>query len=472
MFVKQFYNKPSRTFSYFIEDNGEAIVIDPFRNTEPYTILANERSVNIKYVFETQFHTEFISGHIDLANAFGATVVFGPNALTEYKSYTAFDGEIFSFGDLAIKVFHTSGYSIENACYLLLDQNKNAISIFTGYTLLIGEICKIDFFKYNHEYPISILAAMLFDSLNIKLGVLNDDIIVYPSYSSKFKLISSTNVSFSGTVGKERMTNFGLIGLDKDDFIQNVNMIMEEQPKYSLRNAELNRKGYVNINDVVSSSFNSISLNDFALMSKNDDIVIIDSRQGERLVNGFIPNSININLEEHLEMCSTGLIPMNKKILLLTDFGREKETIIELANIGFDNIIGFLDGGFDSWIDNKEIDLIINVEVDELLLDIPYDENLVVLDVRHETVYAQGHLKQSINIPIGNLSDVGSMVDFDDKHNIYVLSDTGEISITACTLLKRQGIHNVRNISGGWKSIIELESSFTIEQSKQPENGS
>jgi rhodanese-related sulfurtransferase/glyoxylase-like metal-dependent hydrolase (beta-lactamase superfamily II) len=467
MFIKQLSNKSRSSFSYYVESNGEAIVIDPFRIIEPYVALANERFVKIKYIFESQFHTEFISGHLDLANATGAKIVFGPKASTSYNSYTASDEEIFQVGDLTIKALHTPGYSIEHTCYLLTDNSKKEVSVFTGNTLLKGGVCNVDFFLPNENFPIYILAAMLFESLNIKLGSLQDKVVVYPGFVFKDKFIENSSNNYCSTIGEERKNEFGLKGLNKESFIEKVNLTFVENSIYLHRNAKLNQNGYINIESLIDTSLKSISIDDFIQMSENDDFVVLDTRKSELLINGFIPNSINISFDESLSLWSTRLVPSNKKILLLTEIGKEKETLIELFSIGIDNIIGFLEDSFDSWINRKkQIDLVINIEVDELLIDIPYDENLIVLDIRNETDYDEGHLKQSINIPLKNLVDVGIMADFDDNHNIYVLCENGENSMIACTLLKRQGIHNVRNVSGGWKSIKEIEDKFSIERTK------
>lgn len=467
MFIKQLSNKSRSLFSYYIESNGEAIVIDPFRIIEPYVTLAKKRFIKIKYIFESQFHTEFISGHLDLANATGATIVFGPKASTSFNSYTASDEEIFHVGDLTIKVLHTPGYSIEHTCYLITDNSKKEISVFTGNTLMKGGVCNVDFFMHNENFPIYILAAMLFDSLNIKLGSLHDKVVVYPGFVFKDKFTENSSNNYCTTIGEERKNDFGLKGLNKESFIEKVNFTFVENPVYLHRNSELNRKGYNNIESLIDTSLKSISIDVFIQMSENDDFVVLDTRKSELLINGFIPNSINISLDDSVAICSTRLIPSNKKILLLTEIGKEKETLLELFIIGIDNVVGFLEGSFDSWINKeKQIDLVISIEVDELLIDIPYDENLIVLDIRNETDYEEGHLKQSINIPLKNLVDVGIMADFDDNHNIYVLCENGGNSMIACTLLKRQGIHNVRNISGGWKSIKEIEDKFSIERTK------
>jgi glyoxylase-like metal-dependent hydrolase (beta-lactamase superfamily II)/rhodanese-related sulfurtransferase len=462
MFIKQLLTGCLSEYAYYIESNGVAAVIDPLRDIDDYLQLAKERNAEIKYIFETHFHADFVSGHLDLAAATGATIVFGPSTTTKFKIYVAKDGEEFKLGDVSIKLLHTPGHTLESSCYLLMDEKGTPISIFTGDTLFIGDVGRPDLAQ-NADITMSELAGILYESINSKILTLYDDIIVYPGHgagSSCGKNLSKENQS---TIGEQKLTNYALQGLSKEDFIKEVTTGLGAPPKYFPINAQINKEGYENLNIILEKGLRKLSVSAFKEKAKDDNTIILDTRPAKVFVEGFVPNSIFIGLEGRFAEWAANLLSFEKTIILVTEPSKEQETITRLARVGFEKIGGYLDGSYEAWqAAGEQIDLLVDVEADELAMDIAFDNNLVVLDVRKEIEYDNGHLKQSVNIPLEELIDPGNLADFDEHHNIYVQCGGGYRSVIACSLLKLHDIHNLRNILGGWDAITRLEDKFDI----------
>ena len=457
MFIKQLYTGCLSEAAYYIEDNNEAAIIDPLRDVEVYTALAKERKSTIKYIFETHFHADFISGHLDLSKATGAPIIYGPKTEAGFDVHIAKDGEKFSLGELTIEVLHTPGHTLESACYLLKDKEGKPYCIFTGDTLFVGDVGRPDLAQKGNELTMHELAAMLYDSLQSKIIPLPDDVIVYPAHgpgSACGKNLGSTTYS---TIGEQKRTNYALLASSKEEFIKQVTDGLQAPPQYFPINAKINKEGYEAMNHILEKGLQALSPDQF-IQLKNDDTIILDTRTAHEFSQGFIPGSIFIGLEGRFAEWAGSLLPFDKPILLVTEPGQEKETITRLARVGFDKVEGFLDGGFTSWKQSgKPIDLVIDVDPDELLLDMRFDENLVVVDVRREAEFADGHLKDAVNIPLNDLTDPASMAHMEETQNIYVHCAGGFRSLIASSLIKRQGIHNIRNVNGGWNKIKELE---------------
>lgn len=427
--------------------------MDPLRDIEMYVQLAKERNATIKYIFETHFHADFVSGHLDLAKATNAPIIFGPNTKTNFSVHVAKDGEVFKVGKLLVEVLHTPGHTVESTCYLLKDENGKNHSIFTGDTLFVGDVGRPDLSSGNLSKEE--LAAMLYQSLQSKIVPLEDEVIVYPAHgpgSSCGKNIGSETTS---TIGEQKKTNYALQQSSQEEFIKAVTEGLAEPPQYFQVNAQINKEGYESLEGILEQGLTPLSIEEFKNKTKGD-VIILDTRNAATFLSGLIPGSISIGLVGRFAEWAGTLLPFDKPIVLVTEQGKERETLVRLARVGFSKFEGYLQGGFEAWQKaGEKTDLIIEVEADELAMDIPFDENLVVVDVRKEAEYADGHVKDALNIPLGNMSDPASIADFEDNHNLYLHCASGYRGIIAASLLKRQGIHNLRHVAGGWASIKE-----------------
>jgi hydroxyacylglutathione hydrolase len=455
MFIKQLYTTCLSEAAYYIESNGEAVVIDPLRDIDEYLLLAKERNATIKYIFETHFHADFVSGHIDLSKATGAPIIYGPTAKTNYPIQNAADGQIFNVGNISFEVLHTPGHTLESVCYLLKDENNIPHAIFTGDTLFVGDVGRPDL--SSGEMSSEELAAILYETITKKIAPLSDNIIVYPAHGPGSSCGKNIGPNTFSTIGEERKTNYALKQQSKEDFVKEVTTGLSAAPIYYPINAVINQKGYHAIDEVKADGLAKLDLPHFKKLIE-EGAILLDTRHANEFTQGFIPGSIFIGLEGRFAEWAASLLPFDKKIILVTENGKEEETVIRLARVGFDKMSGFLEGSFDTWKNaNEPIDLIIDVEPDELIMDIPHDPNMTILDVRKETEYANGHLKEASNLPLSNMTDITLLAQFEDTENIYVHCAGGYRSVIATSMLKREGIHNVRNVVGGWAKIKEEE---------------
>lgn len=465
MFIKQLYTGCISEAAYYIESNGIAAIIDPLRDIEEYLELAQERKASIKYIFETHFHADFVSGHLDLAAATGATIIYGPGTVTKFPVHVAKDGEQFEIGKLKVEVLHTPGHTLESSCFLLKDENGKDHAIFTGDTLFVGDVGRPDLAQKGNEITMEDLAGMMYESLHTKIIPLADDVIVYPAHGAGSSCGKNLGPETSSTIGEQKQTNYALQPQSKEEFIKVVTEGLAAPPQYFPINAMINKEGYESLDAVLEKGLQPLSVADFKEKAKDDNVIILDTRDSGVFTLGFVPGSISIGLDGRFAEWAGSLLPFDKTIILVTEKDKEKETIIRLARVGFDKIAGCLEGGFEAWqAAGETIDLIIDVEADELAMDIPFDENLVIIDVRKEAEYGSGHIKDALNIPLGDLTDPGRMADLDDKHNMYVHCAGGYRSVIASSILKREGFHNLRNVVGGWGMIKELPDKFTIEK--------
>ena len=457
MFIKQFYTGCLSEAAYFIEDGGEVAIIDPLRDIDAYLQLAKEKNATIKYIFETHFHADFISGHIDLAKATGAPIIYGPGTEAGFDITIAKDGQVFTLGKLAIEVLHTPGHTLESSCYLLKSENGKPHAVFTGDTLFVGDVGRPDLAQKNMKNTMEEMAAMLYDSLQKKIIPLPGDVIVYPAHGPGSACGKNLGPETSSTIVVEKETNYALKAQGKEEFVTAVTAGLALPPKYFPINAQINKQGYETMNAILEQSLKPLSAKEFKELM-NDDAVILDTRPAAEFSSGFVPGSVFIGLEGRFAEWAGSLLSFTQPILLVTSPGMEQETIIRLARVGIDKVKGYLDGGIEAWKnDENEIDLVIDVEPDELLMDMKFDENLVILDVRREAEFADGHLKNAINIPLNELTDPAKMALMEETQNIYIHCAGGYRSMIATSLIKRQGIHNLRNVTGGWSQIKELE---------------
>lgn len=453
MFIKQLYTSCLSEAAYYIESEGEVAIIDPLRDTEEYIQLAKERNAGIKYIFETHFHADFVSGHLDLGKQTGAPIIYGPGASTHFTIHNAKDGEIFKLGKLTIEVLHTPGHTIESSCYLLRDENEVPHAIFTGDTLFVGDVGRPDLSSGNLSSEE--LAGIMYDTVQNKILPLPDAVIVYPAHGAGSSCGKNLGPNTFSTIGEEKKSNYALQPQTKEAFIKAVTEGLSEAPRYFSINAQINKQGYDSLDTIKETGLTPLSIAEVKTMIA-DDILLLDTRNAAQFTEGFIPSSIFIGLEGRFAEWAGALLPFDKPMILVTEAGKEEETLVRLARVGFDKIQGYVKGGFEAWeAAGEKVDMIINVEADELAMDLPHDPNLVVVDVRRETEYADGHIKDAQNIPLNEMTDVASIADFEDNQNLYVHCAGGYRSVIAASILKRQGIHNLRNVLGGWNKIKE-----------------
>jgi glyoxylase-like metal-dependent hydrolase (beta-lactamase superfamily II)/rhodanese-related sulfurtransferase len=455
MYVKQLYTGCLSEAAYFIESNGEAAVIDPLRDTELYIELAKEQKATIKYIFETHFHADFVSGHLDLGRQTNAPIVYGPQTETTYPVHIAKDGEIFKIGNITLEVIHTPGHTVESTCYLLRDENNKPYCIFTGDTLFVGDVGRPDLSSGN--LTTEELAGIMYDTIQKKILPLDDDIIVYPAHGPGSSCGKNLGPDTSSTIGEQKKTNYALQPQSKEEFIEAVTTGLGVPPPYFSINAKINKEGYDSLSDIKSKGLRPLERAEFK-KKMAEDIIVIDTRKAADFSQGFIPGSVFIGLEGRFAEWAGSLLPFHERMLLVTEPGKEEETLIRLARVGFDKVEGYLAGGFDTWKNAGEpLDLVIDVDTDEMALDLKHDPKMIVVDVRRETEFADGHVAGSINIPLSEMTDPAQISNFEDDQNIYVHCAGGYRSVIASSLLKRQGIHNIRNVLGGWKKIQNTE---------------
>jgi len=454
MNVEQIYTGCLAQGAYYIESEGEAVVIDPLREVEPYIQRAARNNAKIKYVFETHFHADFVSGHLDLAKKTGATIVYGPTAKPGFEARIASDGEVFKIGKVSFKVLHTPGHTMESSCYLLTDENAKDIAIFTGDTLFIGDVGRPDLAqKVVADLTQEKLAAHLYDSLRNKIMPLPDDIIVYPAHGAGSACGKNMSKETTDTLGHQKATNYALRkDMTKEQFIKEVLTGLTAPPAYFPLNVLMNIKGYDSIDEVIKRGQHALSPEAFEAAANETNAVILDTRDAQVFAKGFIPNSVNIGIDGSFAPWVGTMIPdIKQEILLVTEPGREKEVITRLARVGYDYTIGYLQGGFESWKQaGKETDHIASVTADELTEKLK-KENSCLLDVRKKSEYDSGHIINAENAPPDYIND--SMLLADKNKTCYVYCAGGYRSMIFVSALRARGYHNLIDVKGGFKAI-------------------
>ncbi len=455
MYIQQLYTNCISEAAYYIESNGECAIIDPLRDVEVYIQMAKERNASIKYIFETHFHADFVSGHLDLSKQTGAPIVYGPDTVTNLPVHIAKDGEQFKIGNLTLEVLHTPGHTLESSCYLLKNEEGKDYCIFTGDTLFVGDVGRPDLAQ-GGDITMSELAGMMYDSLQKKIMPLADDVIVYPAHGPGSSCGKSLGKETFSTIGEQKQTNYALQPQTKEEFIKAVTDGLAAPPKYFPVNVKINKEGYDALDALLQKGMKPLSINEFKEQSNQDKTIILDTRNAAVFTEGFIPGSISIGLEGRFAEWAGALLSFDDNMLLVTEEGKEEETIVRLARVGFDKVIGYLNGSYNAWkAAGEKTDMIIDVEADELAMDIPHDDRLLIVDVRKETEYADGHVKDAVNIPLNDLIDPAMIANIEDSDNLYIHCAGGYRSVIAASLFKRQGYHNLRNVVGGWSKIKE-----------------
>lgn len=457
MKVEQIYTGCLAQGAYFIQSEGEAIVIDPLREIQPYLQKANSENVKIKYVLETHFHADFVSGHIDLAKETGATIVFGPNAKTNFEAYIAQDGEILKIGNVTIKVLHTPGHTMESTSFLLFDENGKEHALFSGDTLFIGDVGRPDLAAKSH-LTIEDLAGHLYDSLRSKIMSLPNDVLVYPAHGAGSACGKNMSKETFDTLGHQKEVNYALRSdMTKQEFISEVTNGLLPPPSYFPKNVQMNKEGYDNIEEVIKKGTKALSPAEFETVANETKALILDVRNQADFAKGFIPNSINIGIDGSFAPWVGSLIPdIKQEILLVTDEGREEETVIRLARVGYDFSIGYLKGGFESWKkENREIDTINSIPATEFVDIYKKDNNVSILDVRKTGEFQSEHIVDAINLPLDYINDGISSIDKNKTY--YVHCAGGYRSMIYLSILKSRGYENLINIESGYKTIVSDE---------------
>jgi len=461
--VEQIYTNCLAQGAYFIESNGEAAVIDPLRESSPYIERAKERGVQIKYIFETHFHADFVSGHLDLAKKTGATIIYGPNAETSFAKHSASDEELFRIGDLTIKVLHTPGHTPESTTYLLIDEYGVENAIFTGDTLFIGDVGRPDLAQKATDLTQEDLAGWLYDSLRSKIMTLPDHVIVYPAHGAGSACGKNMSSETSDTLGNQKKTNYALrADMSKEEFIKEVTTGLMAPPQYFSKNAMLNKKGYESIDKAMQKGMYGMSIDEFKLNAEQEDVLVLDVRDRCHFVKGFIPGSLFIGLDGSFAPWVGALIEnLDRKILLVTDIGKEEEAVRRLARVGYDNAIGYLRGGFKVWKDaGEQISVIDSIDVEKFIPTFEEEQgrsDLKVLDVRKPSEFENAHLYDAISAPLDYFLTTKFDELIDKKRRYYIHCRSGYRSTIAASILHKEGISNLTNVIGSFDTIKASE---------------
>lgn len=454
MIIEQIYTNCLAQGAYYIESNGEAAIIDPLREPQPYIERAQKSGAQIKFIFETHIHADFVSGHVDLAKKTGATIVFGPNAKTAFNCYNASDNEEFKIGNITLKVLHTPGHTLESVTYLLIDENAKNHAVFTGDTLFLGDVGRPDL-AIKSDLTEKDLAGMLFESLRSKIMTLSDDVIVYPAHGAGSACGKNLSKETVGTIGDQKQTNYALRSdMTKEEFVKEVLDGISPPPQYFAKNALLNKMGYSDLDHVLDSGDTPLSVDVFEELSENNNTLILDVRTQQEFVKNHIPGSIFIGLNGGFAPWVGALITdITQPILLVVPEGKSEEAITRLARVGYDNTIGYLKGGIQSWIDaGKKTDQITSIPATEFEQHMK-NESVNVLDVRKDGEYLSIHLKgpNVQHFALDYINKQLHQISSDQKYYIHCAG--GYRSVIAASILKANGFHNIIDIAGGFAAL-------------------
>jgi glyoxylase-like metal-dependent hydrolase (beta-lactamase superfamily II)/rhodanese-related sulfurtransferase len=457
MKVEQIYTGCLAQGAYYIESNGEAAIIDPLREVAPYIQKAELNGATIKYVLETHFHADFVSGHLDLAQKTGATIVYGPTAAPNFPFYSAKDGEELSIGKIKIKVIHTPGHTMESTCYLLLDEHGQATSLFSGDTLFIGDVGRPDLAqKVQEDLTQDILAGHLFDSLRNKIMPLADNIIVYPAHGAGSACGKNMSKETSDTLGNQKRHNYALrADMTKEEFIAEVLNGLAAPPSYFPLNVMMNIQGYDSIDKVMERGQHALSPAAFEAAANETNALILDTRDAQSFAKGFVPNSINIGIDGSFAPWVGSMIPdIKQEILLVTEPGRETEVITRLARVGYDFTIGYLEGGIESWKKaGKETDTIQSISADTLAAKQQENPSIAIVDVRKASEYGSEHILNAQNAPLDFINESMAIIDKDKTYFVHCAG--GYRSMIFISILKARGFEHLIDVKGGFKEIKE-----------------
>lgn len=455
MKIEQIYTGCLAQGAYYIESEGEVAIIDPLRNPEPYIQKAEKNNASIKYIFETHFHADFVSGHLDLSKKTGAPIIFGPTAKTDFQKHESKDGETFQLGKITIKVLHTPGHTPESTTYLLLDENGKETAIFTGDTLFIGDVGRPDLAQKATGLTQEDLAGWLFDSLRNKIMTLPDDVIVYPAHGAGSACGKNMSKETFDTLGNQKKTNYALrADMKRDEFIKELTDGLLPPPQYFAQNAMMNKNGYDSYYNVMERGAVALSVEAFETKAEHHEALILDVRHQVDFVKGFIPNSIFIGINGGFAPWVGALVPdLKQPILLICPEGKEEETVTRLARVGFDNTLGYLKGGIEAWkAAGKELDTIHSIDVPTFKTEYEASENIKVLDVRKPGEHESSHIINTRNFPLDFINDNMDGIDRDTTYHIHCAG--GYRSTIASSILKARGFTNLVNVQVSYEDMV------------------
>ncbi|MGB2312250.1 MAG: MBL fold metallo-hydrolase [Flavobacteriaceae bacterium] len=461
MKVEQIYTGCLAQGAYYIEIGGEIAIIDPLREVAPYLERAKKNKAKIKYIFETHFHADFVSGHLTLSKETGAPIVYGPNANPDFETIIAEDGQAFPLGDGAIIALHTPGHTMESTTYLLRDKTGKDIAIFSGDTLFLGDVGRPDLAQKAAHMTQDELAGLLFDSLRNKIMPLSDDVTVYPAHGAGSACGKNMMKETVDTLGNQKKVNYALReNMTREEFVKEVTDGLEPPPQYFPLNVKMNKSGYDDINNVLSRGLNPLDPDSFEVLANEAGALILDVRHQNDFVKGHIPQSVFIGLDGGFAPWVGALVgDVNQPLLIIAPEGREEETITRLSRVGFDQTLGYLKGGFDAWkISGKEYDMISGVTAGDLE-KLAKEEKVLVFDVRKENEFISEHIASAQNTPLDLLNDY--LDRFPENQPFYIHCAGGYRSVIAASILKKRGIHNLIDVQGGFKAIKETKIELT-----------
>lgn len=461
MTIKQIYTGCLAQGAYYIESEGEVAIIDPLREVGPYIEMAKMDNAKIKYIFETHFHADFVSGHVTLSEKTGSPIIYGPNANPTFDAIIAEDGQEFKLGKLTFVVLHTPGHTMESTTYLLRDENGKDHAIFSGDTLFLGDVGRPDLAQKAAHMTQEELAATLFDSLRNKIMPLSDDITVYPAHGAGSACGKNMMKETVDTLGNQKKVNYALReNMTREEFVKEVTDGLEPPPQYFPLNVKMNKSGYDDINNVLSRGLNPLDPDSFEVLANEAGALILDVRHQNDFVKGHIPQSVFIGLDGGFAPWVGALVgDVNQPLLIIAPEGREEETITRLSRVGFDQTLGYLKGGFDAWkISGKEYDMISGVTAGDLE-KLAKEEKVLVFDVRKENEFISEHIASAQNTPLDLLNDY--LDRFPENQPFYIHCAGGYRSVIAASILKKRGIHNLIDVQGGFKAIKETKIELT-----------
>lgn len=454
MRVEQIYTGCLAQGAYYIVSNGEAAIIDPLREVKPYIELLEKDGVKLKYIFETHFHADFVSGHIDLSAETGAPIIYGPNAAPEFDCIVAEDNQVFELGAVKIKVLHTPGHTMESTTYLLMDENGKDHAIFSGDTLFLGDVGRPDLAQKAASMTQEQLAGHLYDSLMTKIMPLADDVIVYPAHGAGSACGKNMMKETVDTLGNQKKVNYALNQPNKEAFVAAVTDGLLPPPAYFGANVAMNKKGYRNVDEVINQGMTALSPEEFETAAESTGALILDTRSNGEFAKEFIPQSVNIGINGDFAPWVGAMIgDVNQPLLLITDKGMEEEVVIRLSRVGFDNVLGYLKGGIEAWkTAGKETDQVDRISAEEFKERLKVGES-VVYDVRKESEYEAEHVEEAYSRPLASINDW--IKDINPKEHFFIHCAGGYRSMIAASILQARGYRNFTEIEGGFKAIAE-----------------
>ncbi|MEC5174135.1 MBL fold metallo-hydrolase [Chryseobacterium nepalense] len=456
MKIEQIYTGCLAQGAYYIVSNGEAAMIDPLRETQPYIDRLEKDNVKLKYIFETHFHADFVSGHLDLSRKTNAPIVYGPTAKPEFEAIIAEDNQIFEVGNIKIKVLHTPGHTLESSSFLLIDENGKETALFSGDTLFLGDVGRPDLAQKAANLTQEELAGLLYESLYNKILPLDDDITIYPAHGAGSACGKNMQKETIDTLGNQKKTNYALNQKDKESFIKAVTEGLLPPPAYFGMNVVMNKKGYSSFDEVLSKGLQALSPDEFEEIAEHSGALILDVRNNEDFAKGFVPQSINIGLNgDFAPWVGALIVDVKQPILLIAGQNEEEETVTRLSRVGFDNVLGFLKGGFEAWKKSgKETDYVNRISAQQFEKETK-NKDATIIDVRKESEYNAEHVDQAFNKPLAYINEwIGSI---GPAEHFYLHCAGGYRSMMAASILQARGYRNFSEIEGGFNAISQTE---------------